>query len=88
MDIPICTDKKLIEGSEYYFDKNESLDQIFVTPDGQYFLRYQDSIHHGLVSQFQAQKISRDMLKGGSKSTEKKVEDKTTHKGGKATKKR
>jgi len=72
MEIPKCKDKTLIEGSKKYFDNNKKINQIFVTPDGQYFLKYKDTIHHGLVTTTQAQIISRDMLKSGSKEPQKK----------------
>ena len=77
MPIPICKDKKLIEGSKQFFDKNKKINELFVSPDGQYFLKYNDTIYHCLSIGKQAESISRDMLEikpesKGAKKTSKK----------------
>ena len=62
--IKACTDKKLIEGAKVYFDAKVNADknEIFVSPDGQYFWRYQDSVFYCRSKNVIVTRITKEML--------------------------
>lgn len=81
MKIEKCKNKELITESEQFFDKDKNLNQIFVSPDGQFFLKINDSSFHCSTLGKQVELITREMLKSGGDSLKTKSEKTTTKKG-------
>ena len=91
MEIQKCNDKILIDGAKQFFEADPKLTKIFVSPDGQYFKTYNNTVFHCSKLGLQATYILKDMVtpKAVKKvaESEEKAEKPSNKKGAKTTKK-